>query len=115
MLICYLFNILVFQFESSNRPSGILIRGIPLLSLLITIVVCLLQIVYSIIFVALISPIITAFYSLYLVIQRGFRIFTDIIMLFIIGKLGRTPSRDTSIARKISGPGMSRDYFYSIN
>lgn len=36
-------------------------------------------------------------------------------MLFIISKLGRTPSRDTAIAKKISGPGMSRSYFYSIN
>ena len=115
MLICYLLNILVFQYELSNRQSGILIRGIPFLSLLITIAVCLLQIVFSIIFLAIISPIIIAFCYLYLIIQRGSRTFTDKVMLFIIGKLGRTPSRDTPFARKISGPGMSRDYFYSIN
>jgi len=35
-------------------------------------------------------------------------------MLFLIKKLGRTPSKDTNIARKISGPGMSRGYYYSI-
>ena len=35
-------------------------------------------------------------------------------MLFIIAKLGRTPSKNTAIARKISGPGMSRTYFMSI-
>jgi hypothetical protein len=85
------------------------------LSIAITIIVSLLQIVFSILFLAIIAPTAIAFYCLYLVLQRGFRTFTDSIMLFIIGKLGRTPSRDTSIARKISGPGMSRDYFYSIN
>lgn len=85
------------------------------MSIAITIIVGLLQIVYSILFLSIIVPISIAFYCLYLVLQRGFRTFTDSIMLFIIGKLGRTPSRDTSIARKISGPGMSRDYFYSIN
>lgn len=36
-------------------------------------------------------------------------------MLFLIKKLGRTPSRDTAIARKISGPTMARSHFYSIN
>ncbi len=36
-------------------------------------------------------------------------------MACLIGCLGRTPSRDTAIAKKISGPGMSRNYFYSIS
>jgi len=36
-------------------------------------------------------------------------------MLFLIRKLGRTPSRNTAIAKKISGPGMSKSYYMSIN
>jgi len=30
------------------------------------------------------------------------------VMLCLINCLGRTPSRDTAIAKKISGPGMSK-------
>lgn len=35
-------------------------------------------------------------------------------MIFVIGYMGRTPSRDTAIAKKISGPGITRSYFYSV-
>ena len=114
MIVCYLFNILVFQFESSNRPSGILIRGVPLLSLAFKIVACVFKSIFAVLTCFIFVPIVSAFYTLYLAIQRGFRTFTDEIMLFLIKKLGRTPSKDTNIARKISGPGMSRGYYYSI-
>lgn len=114
MAVCYLFNILVFQFESSNRPSGVLIRGVPVIKLALVIISCLLQILLAVVSLVVISPIITLFYFLFLVLQRGFRTFTDTIMIVIIAKLGRTPSRDTSIAKKISGPGMSRGYYCSI-
>lgn len=36
-------------------------------------------------------------------------------MITLFRKVGRTPSRDTSIARKISGPGMSKEFYMSIN
>lgn len=115
MIVCYLFNILVFQFESSYIPHGILIRSIPLLSL----VMVLLKVVFASFFILLwgliLSPILCALYSVFLVIQRAFRTVTDGFMLFVFAKLGRTPSRDTAIAKKISGPGMSRSYFTSIN
>jgi hypothetical protein len=114
MVVCYIFNILVFQFESSNRPSGVLIRGVPLLSLAFVILSCLLQILFSALSLIIISPLVSLVYFLFLVIQRGFRTFTDAIMIVIIAKLGRTPSRDTSIAKKISGPGTSRGYYCSI-
>jgi hypothetical protein len=51
---------------------------------------------------------------LFFVIQRYWRKFTDKIMLSVIGYMGRTPSRDTAIAKKISGPGISRSYFFSV-
>jgi hypothetical protein len=35
-------------------------------------------------------------------------------MLIIIRSLGRTPSRDTAIAKKISGLGVTRSYFFSV-
>jgi hypothetical protein len=56
----------------------------------------------------LIAPIVAFFYTLFSLIQRGFRTITDAIMITLISKLGRTPSRNTAIAKKISGPGMSR-------
>ena len=114
MLVCYLFNIFVFQFETSSRPNGVLIRGIPIIKVVFVIVLCLVKILLAFLSVVIISPIFSLFYFLFLVIQRGFRTFTDAIMIVIIAKLGRTPSRDTSIARKISGPGTSRGYYCSI-
>jgi hypothetical protein len=63
---------------------------------------------FSIIFLILIAPIVALFYILFSLIQRGFRTITDFIMITLISKLGRTPSRNTAIAKKISGPGMSR-------
>lgn len=38
----------------------------------------------------------------------------DRFMYCIIGCCGRSPVRDTAIAWKISGPGLSRQYFQSI-
>lgn len=40
---------------------------------------------------------------------------TDSILLLLISKMGRTPSRNSAIAKKISGPGMSKEYYMSIN
>jgi len=115
MVLCYLFNILIFQFEISYKPAGCLIRSIPLLSLVILILFYLLRIIFSVLFLLVIAPIACLLLFFYVVFQRSMRFFTDTIMLCLIGCLGRTPSRDTSIARKISGPGMSRNYFYSIS
>jgi hypothetical protein len=61
------------------------------------------------------APIGSFFVSFYAIIARGFRAVTDAVMLFLIKKLGRTPSRNTAIAKKISGPGMSKEYYMSIN
>ena len=71
--------------------------------------------VFNLLIGIVIAPIICFLYSLFLVIQRIFRTVTDIIMLFLIKRLGRAPSRDSVIAKKISGPGMSRKHFMSID
>lgn len=114
MFLCYLFNILVFQFEISFQSSGCLIRSIPLVSLVLLILVYILKIIGSILLLFVFTPLACILYFLFLVFQRIMRTFTDAVMLCFMGCLGRTPSRDTSIAKKISGPGMSRNYFYSI-
>lgn len=63
---------------------------------------------FYIISVIILAPIVALFWTIFSVIQRGFRSVTDFIMITLISKLGRTPSRNTAIAKKISGPGMSR-------
>lgn len=114
MVVCYLFNILIFQFESSYIPHGVIIRSVPLLSLAIFFIKIVLSSLFYLVFGGLISPFLSLMYFIFLILQRIFRTCTDKIMLFIIAKLGRTPSKNTAIARKISGPGMSRTYFMSI-
>ena len=114
MVICYLFNILIFQFESSRVVGGVYIRSFPLFTLFFVILIGIMEIAWGV-FRVVISPILSALYTFFLCLQRGFRTLTDRVMLLVFRKLGRTPSRDTAIAKKISGPGMSRSYFYSIN
>ena len=114
MVVCYLFNILIFQFQSSYIPRGIVIRSVPLLSLALFFLRIIGASLSYLVFGGIISPLLSLIYFIFLVIQRVFRTCTDKIMLFIIAKLGRTPSKNTAIARKISGPGMSRTYFMSI-
>lgn len=114
MVLCYLFNIFIFQFEISSYPEGCLIRSVPLLSLLAQIFFALFKIIAPIIFLLIIAPLICLVYFFYLILQRIARTIADTIMLCLIGCFGRTPSRDTAIAKKISGPGLSRNYFFSI-
>lgn len=51
----------------------------------------------------------------YSILTQVFRRTLDKIMMFIFTNLGRTPSRNTLIAKKISGPGMSKNFYMSIN
>lgn len=63
----------------------------------------------------IVSPIVALFIALFAILQRIFRTITDTIMLCLIRYLGRTPSKNTAIAKKISGPGMSKEFYMSIN
>lgn len=114
MVVCYLFNILIFQFESNKIKRTIKVKGVPLLLILIALAVSLLLISFSVANFLLFTPIINAIYFTFLLLQRGIRTVTDAIMFLLIAKIGRTPSRDTAIAKKISGPGLSRNHFFSI-
>lgn len=114
MIVCYLFNILVFQFEVGFSNGGCLIRSVPLVSLVLLVIFHIGMIIASFLFLLIVAPLICFLYFILLVLQRVMRTFTDAIMACLISCLGRTPSRDTAIAKKISGPGMSRSYFYSI-
>lgn len=86
-----------------------------MLSLALSLLTSVLKIVWILIFSFIISPLVAFFIVLWTFICKGFRSVTDFVMLFLIRKLGRTPSRNTAIAKKISGPGMSKSYYMSIN
>lgn len=108
LMVTFLFNTLVFQFESSHIPYGFWVRAAPIWSLIFALVWSLVKILIRIIVLIIIAPLGAFFVAFWAVICRGFRTVTDMIMLFLIKKLGRTPSRNTAIAKKISGPGMSK-------
>lgn len=113
LLLTYLFNILIFEIDYS-RKQECYIRLFPLIGTIVILIIELAKVIGSILYLLLIAPLVTFFYLLFLLLQRGIRTLTDTIMVCLIGCLGRTPRRDTNIATKISGPGMSNNYFSSI-
>ena len=115
LLATYLFNIFIKQFESAYISHGCFSRSFPIFSVigifLSSIGIILLTLLNLIIW----APIQTIFTFGYCLIQQIFRRTLDKIMMIIFKYLGRTPSRNTMIAKKISGPGMSKDFYMSIN
>lgn len=94
---------------------GCLLQGVPLLRLAIKLVVAVLGILFTFLAAFVFAPVVSLLYFVFLVIQRLFRTCTDCIMVCIIAKCGRTPSQDTCIARRVSGPGMSGAFYSSIS
>ena len=43
------------------------------------------------------------------------RSFYDLIMYFVVKCFGRVPVSETNIAKRISGPGLGRSYYYTID
>lgn len=114
VIIAYLINIFVFEYET-DFPDGCLIKSIPLLVIIAKILFSLLKMLFYTLFFFIIAPLCGLFIVIYAIIHTNFRSLTDCIMLCIIRCCGRTPSNNSSIATKISGPGMSRNYYMSIN
>lgn len=115
MAVCYLFNIIFKQFETSYIDYGFWSRSFPIIKLVFGILKCLFIILFSVINLIVVAPILTFFFFIFSSIQRGFRTTVDCILLFAFRRVGRTPSRDTNIAKKISGPGMTKYFYMSIN
>lgn len=115
LLLTYLFNILIFQFESSYIPNRCVVRLAPVFGIIIRLVISLLLIVKVLLVTFVWFPLKTVLLFIFYVTQRMFRRLFDCCLLCCFGTCGRTPSRDTSIARKISGPGMTKDFYMSIN
>ena len=116
MAVCYLFNILINQFEiAQTYNNGSFGRAFPLLRLFKGILWSILTIIFSIFHLILIAPIIALFLFVFCLIQNLFRRALDSILLFAFKHGGRTPSTDTKIAKKISGPGVTKEFYMSIN
>lgn len=114
LMVTYLFNVLLFQFETNCQYGSFKIKVTPLFGIIFTLIFSLATILFKIIMAFLLAPIASFFVLLFIVVRRGLRTVTDCILLAMISKLGRTPSRNSAVARKISGPGMSKEYYMSI-
>lgn len=90
-------------------------RTFPLLRIALRFVGVIGMIIIAVLNLILWAPLQTAFWFTVKGAANGFRRILDKVMMFIFRHLGRTPSRDTLIAKKISGPGMSKEFYMSIN
>lgn len=115
LLVTYLFNIFIFHFETTTTNRTWYMSWFPLLGFALKIVGIFLAEVGIILNLLVVAPIRTLFLMSYTFIVLAFRKSFDWLMLLLISKLGRTPSRDSNIAKKISGPGMSKEFYMSIN
>jgi hypothetical protein len=62
----------------------------------------------------LLHPLFALFILLFSVVRFLFRTLYDKFMFCTVSCCGRSPVRDTGIAWKISGPGLSRQYYQSV-
>lgn len=115
MAVCFVFNIFIKQFETPFIVYGFWPRSFPIIRLILGILKCLGIILFAVGNLLLIAPLKTFFLFLFCSVQNIFRRTVDSILVFLFRKVGRTPSRDTNIARKISGPGMTKEFYMSIN
>lgn len=115
LAVTYSFNIFIYQFETSFIPNRFIVRSAPIFVLIWSIIYFVFKTILLTLNLLLWAPLKSTFLFLYCLLQRYSRITFDKLMVFLFKKLGRTPSRDTSIARKISGPGMSSEFYMSIN
>jgi hypothetical protein len=113
--VTYTFNIFIYQFESSLIPDRRIVRSIPIISIVYKIVKMTIVTVLLTLNLVLWAPLKSLFIFIFCLTQRIFRTAVDKLFVLLFRKVGRTPSRDTSIARKISGPGMSKEFYMSIN
>ena len=59
-------------------------------------------------------PLLAFIFLFWGVLRIATKTIVDFIMLGFIKCCGRSPVRDTNIAWKVSGPGLSRDYYQTI-
>lgn len=108
LMVTYVFNIFIYQFETSLIPDRRVVRSVPIIGLVYSLVKAVVITALLTLNLIVWAPLRSLFLFLFCLTQRMFRTAVDKILVVMFSKIGRTPSRDTSIARKISGPGMSK-------
>ena len=73
------------------------------------------QIMLALIFICFIHPILILSSFLFGIMCYVMRTFYDVLLLVVVFTLGREPRTDSFLAWKISGPGISEDYFNQID
>jgi hypothetical protein len=115
ILIYYLFGLLIYNFDLDERyPSQRYSeRFFPLICGTAKFVYDSLYTLFALLMIIIhpILALLTLFGSIMRFIGRSIY---DKLMYCVISCCGRSPVRDTGIAWKISGPGLSRQYFQSI-
>lgn len=122
VLFVYLFQICIYNGESfhssvtekyyyhyNNPPRWFMCLRLNLI-LLLQIILALLRLTIAPLFMLILTGIVCA----YGYIRYGLRTLYDAIMFRLITMFARSPVTDTSMAWKISGPGISDTYYQSI-
>lgn len=118
IVVTYLFNVLIYQFEIDDQRRGFYRfseRLFPLINTPLMLVFNLLRVAIYIISILIIHPLGIIFWILFASIARLYRILGDNIMFLVFKCLARVPARDTAIAWKVSGPTVSRNYYLSMS
>jgi hypothetical protein len=108
LLATYLFNVFIKQFETAYIRYGFFSRFLPFFEVIAMFVACFVILLLAVLNLLVFAPFRTIFVFGYGVLAQLFRRTIDKVMMFIFTHLGRTPSRNSLIAKKISGPGMSK-------
>jgi hypothetical protein len=116
LVVTYLFNILIYQFEidEDHLRGRYSERIFPLINTPLMLMLNLVRIVIYTIGAVIIHPLLSALFAIWAVIRRTYSTITDEIDFILIKLLARTPSTDSAIAWKVSGPTMSHSYYSSI-
>lgn len=122
MVLVYLFNVFIYQFESSFIPTprydqccdGACVRVFPIFVLIFYIIKSVFLIIVYILHI-LVTPFLMLLFLFLRLMQLILTTIRDKIMYCLIACLGRTPSNDTAMAWKISGPGMARSFYNSVH
>lgn len=115
ILLYYVINLTIYQFDLDERGAygRYSERFFPLISASLKLVY---DIVYTLTALLMIvfHPIAAGIVVIFAVFRLVLRTLYDKFMYCTVSCCGRSPVRDTGIAWKISGPGLSRQYFQSI-
>ncbi|CAK59674.1 unnamed protein product (macronuclear) [Paramecium tetraurelia] len=118
LIISYLFQLLIFDFDCSERQDWNLLSTpiwFPLfLNTFDFIVKGVLNLIWNLLICFIILPISSIFMVLFGHLRYIFRSLYDCLMIIFVKCLGRVPATENWLAWKVSGPGISRQYYFTV-